>query len=218
MRENLSRQLRALITDGAYQPGDHMTERELCGRLRASRPSVRETLRQLAAEGLLEIFPNRGAVVRTLGVDTFLQLWEVRLALETLAAERMARCGDAEQIERFETAIRQMEIALRSKDRKKIKIARGEMFESFASGGGNDMLAAYIRQIDVRLSFLWSSSSIVNGQPAESIDVLRVLLSAVKSRNPEAARAAIILYNEHARAVAMYALRAFEESKERKEA
>src|SRR5215467_6268354 len=105
IREDLSRQLCALITDGTYRPGDHITERELCARLKASRPSIRETLRQLEAEGLLDIYPNRGAVVRKLNNDTFLQLWEVRQALETLAAERFARHGSPEQVERFDDAI-----------------------------------------------------------------------------------------------------------------
>src|SRR3974390_2861435 len=114
LREDLSRQLCALITDGTYRPGDHMTERELCDRLKASRPSIRETLRQLEAEGLVDIYPNRGAVVRKLSRDTFLQLWEVRQALEMLAAERFARSGQPEQIERFSAAIRRMDEALRS--------------------------------------------------------------------------------------------------------
>jgi DNA-binding GntR family transcriptional regulator len=214
VREDLSRHLCALITDGTYKPGDHITERELCDRLTASRPSIRETLRQLAAEGLLDIYPNRGAVVRKLSKDTVLQLWEVRLALETLAAERFARHGLPEQTERFNGAIRNMDAALRLRDRKKIKTAKSEMFEAFAAGANNDSLAAYIRQMNVRLSFLWSSSLMVEGRPAESIDELQALLAAIRNRSPDAARAAVILHNEHAKAIAMYALKLLEEQKE----
>ncbi len=214
VRENLSRQLCALITDGTYKPGDHLTERELCERLKASRPSIRETLRQLEAEGLLDIYPNRGAVVRKLSTDTVLNLWEVRQALETVAAERFARLGRSEQIERFNAAIRQMDAALRARDRKKIKNAKSEMFEAFAAGAHNDLLAAYIRQINVRLSFLWSSSLMVEGRPAESIDEMRALLTAIKNRSPDAARAAVILYNEHAKAIAMYAMKVLDRQKE----
>lgn len=213
MRETLYRRLCALITDGTYKPGDHMTERELCERFDASRPSIRETLRQLEAEGLLDIHPNRGAVVRKLTVETMLELWEVRLALETLIAERFARHGLPEQIDRFEEAIRDLDAALRAKKRTPIKTAKSAMFEAFAAGANNGILAAYIRQINVRLSFLWSSSLMIPGRPAESIDELQVLLRAIRSRNPEAARAAVFLYNEHAKAIAMYGFRAFEEQK-----
>lgn len=214
MREDLSRQLCALITDGTYKPGDRITERELCERLKASRPSIRETLRQLEAEGLLDIYPNRGAVVRKLSTETVLNLWEVRQALEAVAAERFARHGSPEQVDRFDDAIRQMDAALRARDRKKIKLAKSEMFEAFAAGAHNDMLAPYIRQINVRLSFLWSSSLMVAGRPAESIEEMRALLSAIRNRSPDAARAAVTLYNEHAKAIAMYALKVFEQQKE----
>ena len=214
MRENLSRQLCALITDGTYKPGDRITERELCERLKASRPSIRETLRQLEAEGLLDIYPNRGAVVRKLSMDTVLHLWEVRSALETLAAERFVRHGSPEQIERFGDAIRGMDAALRARDRKKIKKAKSEIFEAFAAGAGNELLAAYIRQINVRLSFLWSSSLMVEGRPAESIVEMQALLAAIRNCNADAVRAAVILYNEHAKAIAIYAMRALDEQKE----
>ena len=214
IREDLSRQLCALITDGTYKPGDRITERELCERLDASRPSIRETLRQLEAEGLLDIYPNRGAVVRKLSTDTVLNLWEVRQALEAVGAERFARHGLPAQVERFDDAIRQMDAALRARDRRKIKLAKSEMFEAFAAGAQNEMLAAYIRQINVRLSFLWSSSLMVAGRPAESIKEMRALLAAIRNRSPDAARAAVILYNEHARTIAMYALKVLDEQKE----
>jgi GntR family transcriptional regulator, trigonelline degradation regulator len=214
IREDLSRQLCALITDGTYKPGDRITERELCERLNASRPSIRETLRQLEAEGLLDIYPNRGAVVRKLSTDTVLNLWEVRQALEAVAAERFARHGSPEQVERLEDAIRRMDAALRARDRKNIKLAKSAIFEAFAAGAQNHLLAAYIRQINVRLSFLWSTSLMVAGRPAESIKEMRALLVAIRNRSPEAARAAVILYNEHAKNIAMYALKMLEEQKE----
>lgn len=214
VRESLSQKLCALITNGTFKPGDHVTERELCERLKASRPSIRETLRQLEAEGLLDIYPNRGAVVRVLSVETFLELWEVRQALETLAAERFARHSRPEQIQRLDEAINRMDAALRAKDRKRIKTAKGEMFEAFTAGANNEMLAAYIRQINVRLSFLWSSSLMVGGRPAESIAELRTLLEAIKNGNADAARAAVVLYNEHAKATALFALKVAAEQRE----
>ena len=215
VRETLSRKLCALITNGTYKPGDRITEREISERLKASRPSIRETFRQLEAEGLLDIHPNRGAVVRTLDLSVFLELWEVRLALETLIAERFARHGTTVQIERFERAIESMDAALRSKDRTQIRTAKSSMFEAFGSGASNTMLVAYFQQLNVRLSFLWSSSLSIPGRPAESIGELRALAAAIRNRNPEAARAAVILYNEHSKASAMYALRSFIDSQEK---
>jgi DNA-binding GntR family transcriptional regulator len=210
VRENLVRKLCNLITDGTYRPGDHLTERELCDRLKASRPSIRETLRQLEAEGLVDIYPNRGAVVRKLSRETFLQLWDVRQVLETRAAELFATSGRPDQIARLGNAIQRMDRALKSRERKKIKTAMAEMFESFVAGANSELLSGYVRQINVRLSFLWSSSLLVEGRPAESVNELSALLDAIKAGNVVAAREAVALYNEHAKAIALHVLKVLE--------
>jgi DNA-binding GntR family transcriptional regulator len=214
VRAVLARRLRTMITDGTYRPGDRMTERELCERLAASRPSVRETLRQLEAEGLIDILPNRGAVVRRISTGQFLELWEVRLALETLMAERFAAHGTGAQLDAFEAAIQAMDEALKQKNRARVRAAKNALFEAFADGANNAMLHEVFRQINARMSFLWSSSLAVPGRPAESISEFRALLEAIRNRNPSAARAAIILYNEHSKAVAMATLRSLEESRQ----
>ncbi|MFM9970902.1 MAG: GntR family transcriptional regulator [Burkholderiales bacterium] len=215
VRAQLAQRLRSFITDGTYRPGDRMTERELCERLRVSRPSVREALRQLEAEGLIDILPNRGPVVREISAADVLELWEVRVALETLIARRFAVHGTEKQIDALEQAIHDFDAALRSQDVGVIKTTKTEFFEAFAAGANNSMLAAYFRQVNVRLSFLWSSSLMFPGRPAESIGEFISLLGAIRSRSADASQAAIVLHNEHARAIAMYGQRVFEESRKR---
>jgi len=217
VRAQLAQRLRTFITDGTFRPGDRMTERELCERLRVSRPSVREALRQLEAEGLIDILPNRGPVVRKITAADVLELWEVRVALETLIARRFAIHGTEEQIEHLEEAIRDFDMALKSQDVSVIKSSKAVLWETFSAGANNSMLAAYFRQVNVRLSFLWSSSLRFPGRPAESISEFFSLLAAIRSRNADASQAAIVLHNEHARAIAMYGLRVFEESRRKAE-
>lgn len=212
VRVRLTHRLRALITEGVYKPGDRPTERELCERLGVSRPSLREALRQLEAEGLIDILPNRGPMIRTIDAKSFLEIWEVRLTLETLVARRFALNGSPKQIDRLEAAIDGMDRALHAKDVAAIKRAKHEFFEAFSEGGNNAVLAGYIEQINARMSFLWSSSLMFPGRPEESIGEMHALLAAIRARNPDAAQAAIVLYNEHSKAIAMYALRTFEES------
>ena len=198
VRAQLARRLRALITEGTFKPGDRLIERELCERLQVSRPSIRETLRQLEAEGLIDIIPNRGPLVRMIDATEVLELWEVRLAMECLIARRFAlhgSSGDADDLER------------------RIKAAKNAFYESFASGAHNEALAAYFRQLTVRLSFLWTSSLMIPGRPAESIGEQLAMLAAIRARNPEAAHAAVVLHNEHAKAIAMHGLRLFEQSR-----
>lgn len=217
VRAQLAQRLRTFITDGTFKPGDRMTERELCERLRVSRPSVREALRQLEAEGLIDILPNRGPVVRMITAADVLELWEVRVALETLIARRFAVHGTLDQIDDLEQAIHDFDAALKSKDVGIIKTTKNVLFEAFSAGANNSMLAAYFRQVNARLSFLWSSSLMFPGRPAESIGELVSLLTAIRRRSAAASQAAIVLHNEHARAIAMYGQRVFEESRRKAE-
>jgi DNA-binding GntR family transcriptional regulator len=80
--------LRERILSGALPPGMRIVAEDLAAELNISRTPVREAFRELDAEGLLVLRPNRGAVVASLSPDELLDLFEIRAALEGLAARR----------------------------------------------------------------------------------------------------------------------------------
>ncbi len=75
-------EIRALIVDGPLGPGARLGQAELADRLGISRTSVREALRRLAGDGIVEFEVNRGFFVADLGLDRVLERLEVRLLLE----------------------------------------------------------------------------------------------------------------------------------------
>ena len=77
--------LRDFIVEGSLKEGDRVPERELCEMLGISRTPLREALKVLAAEGLLELLPNRGARVRELSPRDLAELFDVMGGLEALA-------------------------------------------------------------------------------------------------------------------------------------
>jgi DNA-binding GntR family transcriptional regulator len=85
--------LRTLINQGELAPGARVPERTLCERFGVSRTPLREALKVLAAEGLVELLPNRGARIATLADAHLVHLFEVIAALEAeggrLACERI---------------------------------------------------------------------------------------------------------------------------------
>jgi len=85
-------EIRSLIVGGVLGPGARLGQAELADQLGISRTSVREALRRLAGDGLVEFEVNRGFFVVDIGLDTVLQRLEARLVLEPsiarLAAER----------------------------------------------------------------------------------------------------------------------------------
>jgi len=91
LREQIHDQLRAAILSGEFAPGTALVEAELAVRLGASRTPVREALHQLETEGLLERRGVRGMVVRELTPDDVNCIFEIREALESLAARRACR-------------------------------------------------------------------------------------------------------------------------------
>ncbi|MGY1601605.1 GntR family transcriptional regulator [Geodermatophilus sp. SYSU D00815] len=94
--------LRELILDGDLRPGTRLGEVELADRLGVSRTPVREALTRLAAEGLVELAPNRGARVATWTVAELEGVFDLRAALEpqlTGFAVARATSGDVEDLE-----------------------------------------------------------------------------------------------------------------------
>src|SRR5690606_4359359 len=86
VRRQVAKVLREAITSGRFAPGQRLIEKDLCELLGVSRPSVREALRELESEGLIEIIPNRGPLVKRLTAADAASVYQVRAALEALAA------------------------------------------------------------------------------------------------------------------------------------
>lgn len=98
--------LREGILTSRFAPGQRLVEVDLTQELGVSRGPLREAFRRLSAEGLIEIVPNRGALVRRLSFPEIIELFEIRTELEALAARRAAsKIGDAGLRKEFEAAI-----------------------------------------------------------------------------------------------------------------
>ncbi len=80
--------LRAAILHGELAPGTALRETALAEQFHVSRTPVREAIRRLEAEGLVRVEPRRGAVVSELALDELDEIYDIRSALETLAATR----------------------------------------------------------------------------------------------------------------------------------
>jgi DNA-binding GntR family transcriptional regulator len=98
------------ILSGHLPPGERLREEELSAAVGVSRTPVREALHRLAADGLIDFMPNRGAQVRTWDDGAVEEIFEVRALLEGRAASRAARHIGQERIEELE----QLAVAMES--------------------------------------------------------------------------------------------------------
>jgi len=114
--------LRELIVSGRLAPGQRITERLIAEQLDGlSRTPLREAFKILAAEGLVTIEPNRGAVVTSMSADEVAAAIDVLIGLESLAAEPACQRMDDHQVASIETLHREMEQAF----------AAGELMDYF---------------------------------------------------------------------------------------
>jgi len=95
-------ELQHAILEGVLRPGERLRAEALAQRFGTSRTPVREALLQLEAQGLVEVEPNRGAVVKAFDAADLLDLYELRALLEPHAASRAATRIDHQQIQQLQ--------------------------------------------------------------------------------------------------------------------
>jgi len=188
IRDQIASILRAAIVNLDFLPGQLLVERELCELTGASRPSVREALRQLEAEGLVESRNGRGTMVRVLGVEEVAHLYEVRAELEGLAAELFTRRADDTTLARLETAVDELAVATDAGASAGILDAQRAFYAALFEGAGNPLLDQMAQGLQVRLAQLRALTLTVPGRAEESLKEFQEMGSAIAKRDADAAR------------------------------
>ena len=108
--------LKALFQDGTYAPGDFLTEGELARRLRMSKTPVRTALTRLEMDGFVTVSPQQGIVVREPSIHEIIDLFDIRIALETFVVRRLAGNLTTDQATRIRVNLDLQERAVKDKD------------------------------------------------------------------------------------------------------
>lgn len=109
LRNFVAEQLRSAILEGKYKPGEWLRQEKLAQELNVSQMPVREALKELAAEGLIEHLPYRGVRVIAFSADDIADLYAHRAFLEGRAAAAAARLITGEELADLKNLQRQME-------------------------------------------------------------------------------------------------------------
>jgi len=108
--------LKALFQDGTYAPGDFLTEGELARRLRMSKTPVRTALTRLEMDGFVTVSPQQGIVVREPSIHEIIDLFDIRMALETFVVRRLAGNLSTEQATKLRVNLDLQGRAVKDKD------------------------------------------------------------------------------------------------------
>jgi len=98
----LAYELKNLINNGSLRDGDRLVERDLASKFSVSRIPLREAIQKLEREGLVDVYRNRGAVVRTLTVNDVDEIYQLRALLEGDAIFQSLQYMDSETLTRAE--------------------------------------------------------------------------------------------------------------------
>lgn len=134
------RRLRDAIASGALEPGQRLFETRLARRLGVSRAPIREAIRVLEREGLLESVPRRGVTVVVLRQKDVREVYGLREALECAAVREAARRATPELLERLRVLIERMREATESKNLERLSAEDVAFHSAISEFADNDRL------------------------------------------------------------------------------
>jgi DNA-binding GntR family transcriptional regulator len=151
LHEELAARLRDMITEGALPAGKKIPERELCEKFGVSRTPLREALKVLASEGLINLNQNRGAVVASLTRADLEEVFPIMGSLEALSGSlACARMSDAD-IKAVETLHHQMVRSFEEGDRPTYFKLNQAIHRAILVGSGNETLVAMHQMLAGRI-------------------------------------------------------------------
>lgn len=190
--------LRGAIIEGVFKPGDRLVEAELCEMLGISRPSLREALRSLAAERLVEIIPNRGPQIPVLSWEHASEIYQMRALLEGEAASLAAGKAAPGDLRLMRASLAAFGKAVHAGDRKAEVESTSEFYGRILRIGGNRIMEETLAGLLARINFLRGRSMSQPGRSKISLREMKAILRAIEAGNGAAARAAAVSHVENA--------------------
>ena len=194
VREYAYRVLYENIMSLKLPPGTAMSEQELSGILHVSRTPVREALRQLDLEGLVEIAPNRGAKVIGISRKYVEDIYHMRARLEGLAARKAAEQIKEEELAELEEVILLSEFHVKKPESKQMVRLDGRFHEIMYRASGSRMLEHVLTDFLHYVKMARSHSVKTEHRAQESVKEHKRILEAIRQRDGDLAEQ---LANEH---------------------
>lgn len=184
LRDQVHDTLHARISDGRLRPGERLFEQDIAAELGISRVPVREAIRMLQSEGLVEVQPRRrGVFVRSLGRRQVEELFDVREALEVLAARLAAERAHSDAVTRMGKLAAEAREAWESDDVETMSRANSAFHDELVLLSDNELLASMLEPLQGRLAWLYR----LNREPGRVCTEHEELHAAIAEGNAERA-------------------------------
>ena len=183
--------LRGAIIAGRFQGGDRLVERTLCDQLGVSRSVVREVIRTLEAEGLVETLGRSGPVVARLDWAQAAQIYDVRRLLEADAAAECARRADPAVKEQLTAALAALNAAFGDAAPQALYAATTRFYEVIFSAAGHEIAWEIVQRLNGRISRLRAMTLATTDRRTSGPAHRARMAGAICANDPGAAKQAV---------------------------
>lgn len=189
LKEQVYDYLKNAITLGEIAPGDRLIEEKVSETLNVSRSPIREAVRMLQKDGLLDVNASGGVTVVNPTIDDYRHLYEARVEMESLAAYYAAKRRTPKELEEIKLFIDEMEREVADNDLKGMLQVNFGFHEAIVRASQNPFLTSMTLQLRGVNSFY--RKAILEGNPAYMRDALKDhqdIYHAIKNQEQDHAR------------------------------
>jgi DNA-binding GntR family transcriptional regulator len=207
LHEQVTQRLRQMLVEGRIAPGAKLNERELAQVLQVSRTPLREAIKMLAAEGLVELLPNRGAIAVALSEADVLNTFELMAGLEGLSGELAAQRITAAELAEIRAMHFEMMGAYTRADLSNYYRINALIHSAINAAAKNPVLTGTYQQVNARLQALRFRSNQDGEKWSRAMKEHEKMVDALAARDGAAMRAVLQAHLENKRDVVIQQLR-----------
>ncbi|MGN7861262.1 GntR family transcriptional regulator [Microbacterium sp. 22303] len=202
LRSQLVARLREDIIEGQYAAGDRLIEKNLEATYGVSRTVVREALRQLESEQLVEIVPNIGPKVRGLTYDDVVHLYQVRAALESAACRLAAESSSVDAARGVRQAYEHLREHAAAVSVADLIVEKNKFYDALIQASGNPIIGEMLTNVQARIAQLRFITLGTPDRTPHMLDEIRKIVEAIEDSDPDTAAMASIAHVESAAEIA----------------
>ena len=188
LREIVFESLREAIINGHLKPGERLMEIQLADEMGVSRTPVREAIRKLELEGFVVMIPRKGAYVAGISLKDIADVFEIRAALESLAAALAAERITEDELEALERSLVKVAECTEANDLDSLITVDTDFHDILYKASRNDRLVQIVSNLREQIQRFRMSSLSHPGRMKDALEEHRKLVEALSERNVELAR------------------------------
>lgn len=208
LHQEVATRLRQRIVEGAIAPGAKLNERELSESLQVSRTPLREAIKMLAAEGLVELLPNRGAVAASLSEQDVADTFEVIAGLEGQSGELAAQRITADELAEIQALHYEMLAAFTRRDLSTYYRLNAQIHTLINAAARNPVLTHTWRNVNARLQALRFRSNFDEAKWQRAVQEHEQMVALLAARDADGLRRLLVQHLDHKRDAVLELMRA----------